>query len=87
MLIYLLCFLDRSNIVSSLVTAKLVPVSDLKLQGNAKLLNSATGDSLTQSIHMTNQEYLVALMIFIVAYTLFETPSNYMLKKFTPSRW
>lgn len=26
-------------------------------------------------------------MIFIVAYTLFETPSNYMLKKFRPSRW
>ena len=56
-------------------------------QGNAKLLNSATGDSLVQSIKMSNQQYLVALMIFIVAYTLFETPSNYMLKKFRPSRW
>lgn len=69
MFIYLLCFLDRSNI------------------GNAKLLNSATGNSLVQSIKMSNQQYLVALMIFIVAYTLFETPSNYMLKKFRPSRW
>ena len=26
-------------------------------------------------------------MIFYVSYTLFETPSNYMLKKFRPSRW
>lgn len=26
-------------------------------------------------------------MIFIVAYTIFETPSNYMLKRFRPSRW
>ncbi|KAI0078004.1 MFS transporter [Panus rudis PR-1116 ss-1] len=69
MAIYLLCFLDRSNI------------------GNAKLLNSATGDSLIQTIHMSNQQYLVALMIFIVAYTVFETPSNYMLKRFRPSRW
>lgn len=26
-------------------------------------------------------------MIFLVSYTLFETPSNYMLKKFRPGRW
>ncbi|GJE95953.1 MFS general substrate transporter [Phanerochaete sordida] len=69
MSIYLVCFLDRSNI------------------GNAKLLNAATGNSLVQTIHMSDKQYLVALMIFIVAYTLFETPSNYMLKKFRPSRW
>ncbi|KAI0027953.1 MFS general substrate transporter [Vararia minispora EC-137] len=69
MLIYLLCFLDRSNV------------------GNAKLLNSSTGDSLVQSTHITNSQYLTALMIFIVAYTIFETPSNYMLKRFRPSRW
>ncbi|TCD70385.1 hypothetical protein EIP91_003739 [Steccherinum ochraceum] len=69
MLIYLLCFLDRSNI------------------GNAKLLNADTHDDLVSNTRLSNQEYLVALMIFIVAYTLFETPSNYMLKKFRPSRW
>ncbi|KAH8105235.1 MFS transporter [Cristinia sonorae] len=69
MVIYLLCFLDRSNI------------------GNAKLLNANTHDDLVSNTHMSNQQYLTALMIFIVAYTLFETPSNYMLKKFRPSRW
>ena len=26
-------------------------------------------------------------MIFIVAFTIIQTPSNYMLKKFRPSRW
>ena len=36
---------------------------------------------------MSNQQYLAALMIFFVSYTVFETPSNYMLKKFRPSRW
>ena len=36
---------------------------------------------------MSNQQYLNALMIFFVSYTVFETPSNYMLKKFRPSRW
>ncbi|KAM5540145.1 hypothetical protein V8D89_006285 [Ganoderma adspersum] len=55
--------------------------------GNAKILNSNTGDSLLQTLHMTNQQYLIALMIFFVSYTVFETPSNYMLKKFRPSRW
>ncbi|KAI0084570.1 MFS transporter [Irpex rosettiformis] len=69
MFIYLLCFLDRSNI------------------GNAKVLNSNTGDSLVQTLNISNQQYLTALMIFIISYTLFETPSNYMLKKFRPSRW
>ncbi|KAI0314574.1 MFS general substrate transporter [Amylostereum chailletii] len=69
MLIYLLCFLDRSNI------------------GNAKVLNASEGDSLEQSLEITDKQYLNALMIFLVSYTVFETPSNYLLKKFRPSRW
>lgn len=69
MSIYLLCFLDRSNI------------------GNAKLLNSNTGDSLVQTLGISNEQYLTALILFIVSYTVFETPSNYMLKKYRPSRW
>ncbi|PSS37896.1 hypothetical protein PHLCEN_2v257 [Hermanssonia centrifuga] len=69
MFIYLLCFIDRSNI------------------GNAKILNSDTGDSLAQTLRISDQQYLIALMIFFVAYIVFETPSNYMLKKFSPSRW
>ncbi|TFY81187.1 hypothetical protein EWM64_g2820 [Hericium alpestre] len=69
MLIYLLCFLDRSNI------------------GNAKVLNADTGNSLAQTLGISNQQYLNALMVFVVSYCVFETPSNYMLKKFKPSRW
>jgi MFS family permease len=67
--IYLLCFLDRSNI------------------GNAKTLNANAGESLLQSTHMTNYEYTIALMVFLVAYAVFEVPSNYFLKKLKPSRW
>jgi len=26
-------------------------------------------------------------MVFLIAYTIFETPSNLMLKKVRPSRW
>ncbi|KAI0370672.1 MFS transporter [Pilatotrama ljubarskyi] len=55
--------------------------------GNAKVLNREEGDSLVQTLHITNQQYLVALMIFIVAFTIIQTPSNYMLKRFRPSRW
>ena len=36
---------------------------------------------------MTDKQYLDALMIFFISYSVFETPSNYMLKKFFPSRW
>ena len=36
---------------------------------------------------MSDQQYLITLMVFIVSYIVFETPSNYMLKKFHPSRW
>ena len=40
-----------------------------------------------QEVHISNQQYLVALMIFFVAYTLFETPSTYCLKRVSPPRW
>ena len=67
--IYLLCYLDRSNI------------------GNAKVLNAKTGDNLLADTKMSNHQYLIALMVFLVAYALFEVPSNYFLKKMRPSRW
>ncbi|KAF5344590.1 hypothetical protein D9758_013907 [Tetrapyrgos nigripes] len=55
--------------------------------GNARVLNSDTGDSLQQSLNLSSHDYTTALMIFLVAYFIFETPSNYLLKRFTPSRW
>ncbi|KAJ5708120.1 hypothetical protein N7488_007921 [Penicillium malachiteum] len=67
--IYLLCYLDRSNI------------------GNAKLLNADTGNDLLSETHMTSYDYTIALMVFLIAYAIFEVPSNYLLKKLRPSRW
>ncbi|KAG7092034.1 hypothetical protein E1B28_008415 [Marasmius oreades] len=69
MFIYLICFLDRSNI------------------GNAKVLNSDVNSSLQQTTHISNPDFNTALMVFLVSYILFETPSNYLLKKFRPSHW
>ncbi|KAL3436356.1 major facilitator superfamily domain-containing protein [Aspergillus tetrazonus] len=67
--IYLLCYLDRSNI------------------GNAKIMNSETGNDLLIETNMSSYEYTIALMVFLIAYALFEVPSNYFLKKLKPSRW
>lgn len=67
--IYLLCYLDRSNI------------------GNAKVLNASTHNDLLSETHMTAYQYTIALMVFLIAYALFEVPSNYFLKKLRPSRW
>lgn len=67
--IYLLCYLDRSNI------------------GNAKVLNASKKHDLLSETHMTAFQYTIALMVFLVAYGLFEVPSNYCLKRLSPSRW
>lgn len=99
-LTYLLCYLDRSNIGikpqftfhplydipsgSSLICIELNP-ADLQ-KGNARILNADTGDDLMHSLHLSKYEYSIALMLFLVAYCVFETPSNLALKILTPNR-
>ncbi|KAF7322123.1 MFS domain-containing protein [Mycena kentingensis (nom. inval.)] len=55
--------------------------------GNARVLNSETHNDLLSETHMTAYQYTIALMVFLIAYALFEVPSNYFLKKLRPSRW
>ncbi|KAK4503343.1 hypothetical protein PRZ48_004258 [Zasmidium cellare] len=55
--------------------------------GNAKVLNADTGNDLLTETHMTEYQYTIALMVFLVAYAVFEIPSNYMLKRLSPSTW
>ncbi|KAJ5729293.1 uncharacterized protein N7483_003801 [Penicillium malachiteum] len=55
--------------------------------GNAKVLNSDASDDLMHSIGMTDQQYRVALMLFLVAYSIFEAPSNLAMKIFSPPVW
>ncbi|KAM0459785.1 hypothetical protein ACHAPV_000036 [Trichoderma viride] len=55
--------------------------------GNAKILNVSTNDDLQQTADMSNKQFNIALMVFLVAYALFEVPSNILLKKLRPSRW
>ncbi|TFB02821.1 hypothetical protein CCMA1212_004977 [Trichoderma ghanense] len=55
--------------------------------GNAKVLNVTTHDDLQHTAGMSNKQFNVALMVFLVAYAVFEVPSNILLKKLRPSRW
>ncbi|OBR09845.1 Major facilitator superfamily transporter [Colletotrichum higginsianum IMI 349063] len=55
--------------------------------GNAKILNSSSGHDMQTETGMSNRDFTIALMIFLIAYALFEVPSNILLKKLRPSRW
>jgi MFS family permease len=55
--------------------------------GNAKILNSTTKNDMQTECHMSNYDFTIALMVFLVAYAIFEVPSNILLKKLRPSRW
>ncbi|KAF4466557.1 MFS transporter [Fusarium albosuccineum] len=66
---YLLAYLDRSNI------------------GNAKVMNSEQGDDLMSDLGLSDSQYAIALMVFLIAYTIFEVPSNTFLKRLGPSKW
>ena len=44
--------------------------------GNAKILNSETGDSFLQSTGMTARDYSITITLFAIAYSLFDVPSN-----------
>ena len=56
-------------------------------KGNIQVLNGSVDNSLQQTIHISDQQYRIILVVFLVSYSIFETPSNYLLKKFAPSRW
>ncbi|KAK3940924.1 major facilitator superfamily domain-containing protein [Diplogelasinospora grovesii] len=55
--------------------------------GNARILNSSTHNDMQTETNSTQYQFNIALMIFLVAYAIFEVPSNILLKKLRPSRW
>lgn len=55
--------------------------------GNARILNSSTRNDMQTEIGATQYQFNIALMIFLIAYAVFEVPSNILLKKLRPSRW
>ncbi|KAL3462048.1 major facilitator superfamily domain-containing protein [Aspergillus heterothallicus] len=56
--------------------------------GNAKILNSETGDTFLESTNMTAMDFSMTITIFSITYTIFEVPSNWVLKRHVrPSLW
>lgn len=56
--------------------------------GNSKVLNQETGDDLLQKTHMTANGYALTVTLFSLAYTIFEVPSNWVMKHYVrPSLW
>lgn len=56
--------------------------------GNAKVLNQETGDDLLQKTGTTPSQFAIAVSLFAVAYTIFEIPSNWIMKRYVrPSLW
>lgn len=84
-IIYLLCYLDRSNIGKWMEANTCKECLPTHHTGNARILNSTTNDTLLDTHNMTQYEYIIALMVFLVAYSLFEAPSNLALKALSPN--
>jgi hypothetical protein len=49
-------------------------------------MNSTTNDTMMDTNNITNHNYTIAMMLFLVAYSIFEAPSNLALKRFQPHR-
>ncbi|KAH7132288.1 MFS transporter-like protein [Dendryphion nanum] len=56
--------------------------------GNARTLNNdIPADNIVQSLKLTGIRYNIAVAVFFVPYVIFEAPSNFLMKYFTPSVW
>ncbi|KAI1391702.1 MFS transporter [Hypoxylon trugodes] len=56
--------------------------------GNARVLNKETGDDMLSKTGMTSNGYALTVTLFSVAYTVFEVPSNWIMKHYVrPSVW
>jgi MFS family permease len=48
---------------------------------------SGAESTMPRSPTNSNLIFSIALMVFLIAYAIFEVPSNYFLKKLSPSKW
>lgn len=56
--------------------------------GNARTLNNDTPqDNIVNELDLTGNRYNIAVAVFFVPYVLFEAPSNFAMKYFSPSVW
>lgn len=54
--------------------------------GNARVSGKASTD-MASELHLSSEQYNIALVVFLVSYTVFGPPGNLCLKKFGPPTW
>jgi len=74
-LLYLISFLDRTNI------------GNAKIQGVCPTNKVNTYFQLQADLHLTDTQYALCLSIFFITYALVEVPSNILLKRLKPHVW
>nr|POE94432.1 putative tartrate transporter [Quercus suber] len=80
-LLYLLSFLDRSNVANA-------RLDGLTTNPNANAtVATGTQHGLTDGLNMTGNQYLTGLSLFFVGYILFEVFWNVILKQIGPRIW
>lgn len=50
-------------------------------------MNASTGDSLLQELNMSSTQFQQMQTVFVVTYSIFDIPSNIILKKVKPAWW
>jgi fucose permease len=50
-------------------------------------MNSSSGHSLSQVLHLTAKQTSTALALFYVAYVIFDCPSNLVMTRLSPRVW
>ena len=80
MLVYLSCFLDRSNIGRGLpdINSTVSKTALLTEPGNVKVAG------MPEDIGASDSQFSTAVSIFYATYVTFETPFSLLLKKVTP---
>jgi hypothetical protein len=73
-MLWLLAFIDRSNIGTVSCQHGLEHIADVEIAGNAKI------DGLEEDLDLSGTKFNVALTVFYILYVLLDIPSNWLLK-------
>ncbi|KAF3910698.1 hypothetical protein ABW21_db0207654 [Orbilia brochopaga] len=50
-------------------------------------MNTDTGDSLSQRLHLSGHQISTGVALFYVCYVVFDLPSNLIMSKLSPHVW
>jgi hypothetical protein len=84
---YLINYLDRVSRIPDIWKKDDTHALQVNL-GNARTLNNDVPSSnIVKELGLTGNRYNIAVAVFFVPYVIFEAPSNFAMKYFSPSVW